>query len=58
MYNKTYKKDIVIIQKSKPTFMEKNNIKLSYDNIRDIVTNKKDIEIPDNKSKIKKLFSN
>ena len=36
--------------------MDKNDIKLkdkSYDNIRDIVINKKDIEIAENHSKIK-----
>ena len=59
MYNKYYKKDIIIVPKSK-NILNKNDIKLkdkSYDNIRDIVINKKDIEIPDNNSKNKyKIF--
>ena len=48
MYNNYYKKDI-IIPKNKQTnikFLNKNDIKLkdkSYDNIRDIVINKKKI---------------
>ena len=58
MYNKSYKKDIIIIPKS--NILNKKDIKLkdkSYDNIRDIVINKKDIEIPDNNSKNKyKIF--
>ena len=57
MYN-NYKKDIIIIPKKKNNLKnsDKNDIKLkdkSYDNIRDIVINKKDIEIPENNSKIK-----
>ena len=53
MYNKYYKKDIIIIPKKQNNIkiLNKNDIKLkdkSYDNIRDIVINKKDIEIPDN----------
>ena len=56
MYN-NYKKDIIIIPKklNNLKISDKNDIKLkdkSYDNIRDIVINKKDIEIPDNKYKI------
>lgn len=60
MYNKSYKKDIIIIPKT--NILNKKDIKLkdkSYDNIRDIViNNKKDIEkIPDNNSKNKyKIF--
>ena len=59
MYNKSYKKDIIIIPKS--NILNKKDIKLkdkSYDNIRDIVINKKDIEkIPENNSKNKyKIF--
>ena len=58
MYNKTYKKDVIIIPKTLNNLKisDKNDIKLkdkSYDNIRDIVINKKDIEIPENHSKIK-----
>ena len=52
MYNKSYKKDIIIIPKS--NILNKKDIKLkdkSYDNIGDIVINKKDIEIPENNSK-------
>ena len=53
MYNKSYKKDVIIIPKS--NILNKKDIKLkdkSYDNIRDIVINKKDIEkIPENNSK-------
>ena len=57
MYN-NYKKDIIIIPKklNNLNISDKNDIKLkdkSYDNIRDIVINKKDIEIPENNSKIK-----
>ena len=57
MYN-NYKKDIIIIPKklNNLKISDKNDIKLkdkSYDNIRDIVINKKDIEIPENNSKIK-----
>ena len=57
MYN-NYKKDIIIIPKklNNLKISDKNDIKLkdkSYDNIRDIVINKKDIEIPENHSKIK-----
>ena len=57
MYN-NYKKDIIIIPKKLNNLKnsDKNDIKLkdkSYDNIRDIVINKKDIEIPENQSKIK-----
>ena len=58
MYNNYYKKDIIIVPKSKQNninSLNKNDIKLknkSYDNIRDIVINKKDIEkIPENNSK-------
>ena len=58
MYNNYYKKDIIIVPKSKQNninILNKNDIKLknkSYDNIRDIVINKKDIEkIPENNSK-------
>ena len=58
MYNNYYKKDIIIVPKSKQNqinILNKNDIKLknkSYDNIRDIVINKKDIEkIPGNNSK-------
>ena len=59
MYNKTYKKDVIIIPKT--NILNKKDIKLkdkSYDNIRDIVINKKDIEkIPENNSKNKyKIF--
>ena len=59
MYNKSYKKDVIIIPKS--NILNKKDIKLkdkSYDNIRDIVINKKDIEkIPENNSKNKyKIF--
>ena len=55
MYN-NYKKDIIIIPKklNNLKISDKNDIKLkdkSYDNIRDIVINKKDIEIPENHSK-------
>ena len=57
MYNKSYKKDIII---PKTNILNKKDIKLkdkSYDNIREIVINKKDIEIPDNNSKNKyKIF--
>ena len=56
MYN-NYKKDIIIPKKlNNLKISDKNDIKLkdkSYDNIRDIVINKKDIEIPENHSKIK-----
>ena len=57
MYN-NYKKDIIIIPKKLNNLKksDKNDIKLkdkSYDNIRDIVINKKDIEIPENHSKNK-----
>ena len=59
MYNKSYKKDVIIIPKTN-ILNKKNIIKLkdkSYDNIRDIVINKKDIEIPENNSKNKsKIF--
>ena len=47
MYNNYYKKDIIIIPKNKQnniTILDKNDIKLknkTYDNIRDIVINKK-----------------
>ena len=59
MYNNYYKKDIIIIPKNKQNNinnLDKNDIKLknkTYDNIRDIVINKKkDIEkISDNNSK-------
>ena len=58
MYNKSYKKHVIIIPKS--NILNKKDIKLkdkSYDNIRDIVINKKDIEIPENNSKNKyKIF--
>ena len=61
MYNNYYKKDI-IIPKNKQSNIEilnKNDITLkdkSYDNIRDIVINKKDIEnISENNSKIKHI---
>ena len=58
MYNNYYKKDIIIVPKS--NILNKKDIKLkdkSYDNIRDIVINKKDIEIPENNSKNKyKIF--
>ena len=59
MYN-NYKKDIIIIPKKLNNLkhLDKNYIKLkdkSYDNIRDIVINKKDIEIPENNSKIKHI---
>ena len=55
---KNYKKDIIIIPKklNNLKISDKNDIKLkdkSYDNIRDIVINKKDIEIPENNYKIK-----
>ena len=58
MFNNYYKKDIIIIPKklNNLKISDKNDIKLkdkSYDNIRDIVINKKDIEIPENNSKIK-----
>ena len=58
MYNKSYKKDIIIIPKKLNNLKipDKKDVKLkdkSYDNIRDIVINKKDIEIPENNSKIK-----
>ena len=62
MYNKSYKKDIIIIPKKLNNLKipDKKDVKLkdkSYDNIRDIVINKKDIEIPDNNSKNKyKIF--
>ena len=57
MYN-NYKKDIIIPKNKQNNIKksDKNDIKLkdkSYDNIRDIVINKKDIEIPENHSKIK-----
>ena len=60
MYNNYYKKDIIVIQKKQNNLKisDKNDIKLkdkSYDNIRDIVINKKDIEIPENNSKIKHI---
>ena len=64
MYNNYYKKDIIIISKNKQNkikILDKNDIKLkdkSYDNIRDIVINKKDIEIPENNSKIKHIKKN
>ena len=54
-----YKKDIIIIPNNKQNNIKNldiNDIKLkdkSYDNIRDIVINKKDIEIPENHSKNK-----
>ena len=62
MYN-NYKKDIIIIPKklNNLKISDKNDIKLkdkSYDNIRDIVINKKDIEIPENNSKIKHIKKN
>ena len=47
MYNNYYKKDIIIIPKNKQNninILDKNDIKLknkTYDNIRDIVINKK-----------------
>ena len=55
MYN-NYKKDIIIIPKklNNLKISDKKDVKLkdkSYDNIRDIVINKKDIEIPENHSK-------
>ena len=55
---KNYKKDIIIIPKKQNNIKisDKNDINLkdkSYDNIRDIVINKEDIEIPENNSKIK-----
>ena len=57
MYNKSYKKDIIIPKKlNNLKIPDKKDVKLkdkSYDNIRDIVINKKDIEIPENHSKIK-----
>ena len=58
MYNKSYKKDIIIIPKKLNNLKipDKKDVKLkdkSYDNIRDIVINKKDIEIPENHSKNK-----
>ena len=57
MYNKYYKKDIIV---PKSNILNKKDIKLkdkSYDNIRDIVIIKKDIEIPENNSKNKyKIF--
>ena len=61
MYNNYYKKDIIIIPKNKQNnikMLDKNDIKLknkTYDNIRDIVINKKkDIETkPENNSKNK-----
>ena len=49
MYNNYYKKDIIIIPKNKQNHikqLDKNDIKLknkTYDNIRDIVINKKKI---------------
>ena len=60
MFNNYYKKDIIIIPKKQNNIKnsDKNDIKLkdkSYDNIRDIVINKKDIEIPENNSKIKHI---
>ena len=62
MYNNYYKKDIIIVPKSKQNninILNKNDLKLkknkSYDNIRDIVINKKDIEIID-KSNTKKYI--
>ena len=58
MFNNYYKKDIIIIPKNKQNNinkLDKGDINLkdkTYDNIRDIVINKKDIEkIPDNNSK-------
>ena len=56
MYNNYYKKDIIIVPKSKQNninILNKNDIKLknkSYDNIRDIVINKKDRKIPESNS--------
>ena len=50
MYNNYYKKDIIIIPKNKQNnikVLNKHDIKLkdkSYDNIRDIVINKKKIQ--------------
>ena len=60
VYNNYYKKDIIIIPKNKQNNiknLDKHDIKLknkTYDNIRDIVINKKNIEkIPENNSKNK-----
>ena len=49
MYNNYYKKDIIIPKNKQNNInnLDKNDIKLknkTYDNIRDIVINKKDIE--------------
>ena len=50
MYNNYYKKDIIIIPKNKQNnikMLDKNDIKLknkTYDNIRDIVINKKKMQ--------------
>ena len=63
MYNNYYKKDIIIVPKSKQNninILNKNDIKLkknkSYDNIRDIVINKKDIEIIDKSNTKKNIY--
>ena len=63
MYNNYYKKDIIIVPKSKQnniTILNKTDIKLkrnkSYDNIRDIVINKKDIEIIDKSNTKKNIY--
>ena len=61
MYNNYYKKDIIIPKNKQNNIkmLDKNDIKLknkTYDNIRDIVINKKEIEkIPENNSKIKHI---
>ena len=61
MYNNYYKKDIIIPKNKQNNLniLGKNDIKLknkTYDNIRDIVINKKYIEkIPGNNSKIKHI---
>ena len=62
MYNNYYEKYIVIISKNKQNNIKKlnkNYIKLkdkSYDNIRDIVINKKDIEIIDKSNTKKHIY--
>ena len=62
MYNNYYKKDIIIVPKSKQNninTLNKNDIKLknkTYDNIRDIVINKKDIEIIDKSNTKKNIY--
>ena len=63
MYNNYYKKDIIIPKNKQNNInsLDKNDITLknkTYDNIRDIVINKKDIEIPENNSNIKKYKKN